>query len=521
MTPEEILVWLSTILTVLDYDFAAPVSNRKKRQGIDSRMPSPPLSPMDIEAEASQQHKRVRTSGMDDHDIDAGSDVLQTSLTQEQHLVTAPNLVTPFTVPMATASAPDASGLERDSSDQASITGGSLTDGGELGSSARKRSRSLALQDDGTVPRSLIEPGGGMPLDLRKFLREIEYCGNGFAVISNTHRQEVESIIMLQGTTEVTRSQSTYRALGHRMWYPTTAKQQHRREALGPTPFVHDVLSVLEWAARCTSQAAEEPMWNAMVHVPILQLALYGGRGIPERQIDGAAVTVELTQCTTARLIQDYLPAMENPGKQVDFCFHLNVDPMAQRAIDDLRASLPAASINHFDMKGLLNRPIAASCESEKLDSDGGATEAKLQIGTWHAAQWKLLKHLIARQSGQHAHQATLPAFLPAIIIAGHDWSFAATTQRHDETVGGPPLNAKQLVKTLLTLHALWQVLWAEYPFGHTRDAAGVYKIVCGLQMLSAWARDEYWPWYRRCVLGLNDDQVDMQSEGLGSESEH
>lgn len=180
-------------------------------------------------------------------------------------------------------------------------------------------------------------------------------------------------------------------------------------------------------------------MWNAMVHVPILQLALYGGRGIPERDDESAAVTVELTQCTTARLIREYLPAQETPGKQVDFCFHLNVDSTVQQTIDLVRSSLPLASINHFDMEGFVNRPIAVSCESKELDSHGGATETKLHIGMCHAAQWKLLKDLIARQSKQHAQRPVLPAFLPAVIIAGHDWSFAATTQKQDKTVGEPP----------------------------------------------------------------------------------
>lgn len=41
---------------------------------------------------------------------------------------------------------------------------------------------------------------------------------------------------------------------------------------------------------------------------------------------------------------------------------------------------------------------------------------------------------------------------------------------------------------------------------GHTRDAIGIYKVVYGLQKLKAWALENYWPWYRRCILGLSDD---------------
>ncbi|KUI73339.1 hypothetical protein VM1G_08905 [Cytospora mali] len=449
-------------------------------------MPSPPLSPMDFEAEAEKQHKRVRTSNMDDdHDIDAGSEVLQTQITQEQHLVTAPNMISPFTVLMAPSSSPDASGLERDSTDQESIIGGE-----DLGSLALKRSRSLALLDDS---RALIELREGMPPELRRFLMNIEYCGNGFAIISRDRRHEIRNMITRQNTTGGTLAQSTYRALAHSMYYPLNIKQQQQREDMGPTPYVQDVLPILEWAARCYSMAAREEMWNAMVHVPLLQLALQGGHRVPERQDD---VTVELTQCKSARLIKEYLPATEISCKQVGLCFHLNVDSMAQQAIDALRATLPLASINHIDMESLISHPIAVSCESEELGSDGGVTEAKLQTGTWHAAHWKLLKDLIARQPDKHAEKPTLPPFLPAIIVAGHDWSFAATTLKPDDT----------------------QVLWAEYPFGHTRDAAGVYKVVCGLQIFKRWAKNDYWPWYRRCVLGLNGE---MLSEGMGFEDDH
>lgn len=297
------------------------------------------------------------------------------------------------------------------------------------------------------MTRSMIGPLTDMPEELQALMREIEDCGHGLGVISNKRRLEIEDTVKLQDSAKMSRSRSTYRVLNHAMWYPADDGQQQRREAWGPTPYVQDVLPVLDWAARCTSQAAEEAMWNTMVHGPLLQLAVYGGRGIPERQDDNDAVAVELAQCTTARLIKEYLPTQETSGKQVDFCLYLDVDSTAQQRIDLIRASLPLASINHFDLDGLINRPVALSCDSKKLDSHGGASEAKLQIGVWHAAQWKLLKHLVARQESQdlliasdldavgNAHRPALPAFLPAVIIAGHEWSFVATTHKQDKTV--------------------------------------------------------------------------------------
>lgn len=67
------------------------------------------------------------------------------------------------------------------------------------------------------MTRSMIESGTDIPLELRKLLQEIEDCGNSFGVVSNQRRQEIEDLIKLQGTTEVTRPRSTYRVLNHAM----------------------------------------------------------------------------------------------------------------------------------------------------------------------------------------------------------------------------------------------------------------------------------------------------------------
>ncbi|KAF3768496.1 hypothetical protein M406DRAFT_286427 [Cryphonectria parasitica EP155] len=230
--------------------------------------------------------------------------------------------------------------------------------------------------------------------------------------------------------------------------YTSDGAEQKKRDSLGPTPSVDQVLCVLDWAQQCALRAAEEAMWNSAVHFPLLKMAVHGGGRVPA---GGDTTTVGLTQCTTARIIQEYLP------------------------IYAIRQSSLWQSINHTFFEGLLDRPIVLSCESKRLDSEG-TIQATLQIGLWHAAQWKHLKTLAVQQQSS----SQLPTFLPAVIISGHDWLFAATTQVQNKTI-----------------------LWKEYPFGHTRDAWGVYRIICGLQRLKAWALNDYWPWYRGHILGL------------------
>lgn len=262
---------------------------------------------------------------------------------------------------------------------------------------------------------------------------------NGFAAISKKRRQEIEAAIGSQGTG------SAFDPL-HPVHFPADDAQQQGRESLGPTPSVDDVLSVLEWAARCTMYKAEEAMWNSSVHFPLLQMAIYGGGRIWQHHTPTTPTTVELIQCTTARIIPGCLPTGESYGKQIDFCLRLHVDKAAQRSIDLIRASLDELCINHADIDALVDRPIAISIESKKLDTDGGAIQAKLQVGMWHAAQWKLLKALESRQRGsidEQNYTASLPAFLPAVIVSGHDWAFVATTQEEDKTVSFTPFSIR------------------------------------------------------------------------------
>lgn len=185
---------------------------------------------------------------------------------------------------------------------------------------------------------------------------------------------------------------------------------------------------------------------------------------------------------TTAKIINQYLPSA-SPTKMVDFSLFLAPDTApisaantaALQAIQSLRRVLPCNVINHTDFPPLRNRPIALSIETKRRGG-GEQQEADLQIGIWHAAQWKFLSRLVSDAGGD---LDTLP-FLPAIIVRGHEWSFAATTREGQKTV-----------------------LWLERNFGSTTSALGVYSIVWGLQRLAAWAEDVYWPWFKQNALGI------------------
>lgn len=222
---------------------------------------------------------------------------------------------------------------------------------------------------------------------------------------------------------------------------------------------------------------------------------------------------------TSTPLIPSYIPRL-TASKRVDFVIVLNPEEPALRKIEDLRAAQPELSINHCSHESLYRRPVAVTIETKK----GGASdrEAQLQVGTWLAAQFNLLRDLVdggGRVSGSAAcddagedsslredegdvflgDRDTVPPpttttnrsgvagsklqslpFLPAIIVHGHDWIFCAATQEGQRTV-----------------------LWTDLPFGSTRDTLGIYKIVAGLQHIARYVEGTFWPWYQDAVLGM------------------
>jgi hypothetical protein len=148
--------------------------------------------------------------------------------------------------------------------------------------------------------------------------------------------------------------------------------------------------------------------------------------------------------------------------KKVDFCIILDpeasqdpTDVAMARRINDLRRTLPLTSINHTDLVSTISRPIVVSIETKR----GGDSleQAQLQTVTWQMAQWKLLATLTggygSSEDGDRAGRAGDPLdglpFLPAVIIQGHDWSFAATSRDGTRKVGAV---SQLVVAALLTV---------------------------------------------------------------------
>ncbi|KAF4460090.1 methyltransferase type 11 [Fusarium albosuccineum] len=241
------------------------------------------------------------------------------------------------------------------------------------------------------------------------------------------------------------------------------------RDKHGPSPSPEDVLNLTNEARDCHDRKQNEAGWNMMVHYPLLFQAIYGSQ--KQDQLLG------ITPCTTAKIMQEYLPSATQ-AKMVDFCIYL--DPKSDAiGVEKARSILPCGYINHTDFYTLRDRPIALSIET-KAPTSTSVASAELQIGTWQSAQWRFLEDLVSRSGGSLDELL----FLPAIIVQGHQWSFAATTREGQRTV-----------------------LWLPFEFGSTENVIGVYKTVLGLQKLCRWAERVFWPWYKKNALGIIEDR--------------
>lgn len=315
----------------------------------------------------------------------------------------------------------------------------------------------MELSSDRVKTKVLDSTNPNLPPALSDLLVELQECNDGFGVISNAMEANIK---------EKAKNISGLRNFRDIMFAPFTDRDQ-----LGPTPSFDDVARLVNRARHCQDLKKSESGWNMAVHYPLLDNALprecdWGG----QRQLIG------FEDCTTAKIIREYLPACAT-GKMVDFCLCImsEVEATAWNSIERASRDLPSQVINHTDEYGLRNRPIAVSIETKRQGEERLA-DAELQLGTWHAAQWKLLERLVTQNGGTLDE---LP-FLPAVVVHGHIWSFAATTRE-----------------------GLTTVLWLEQEFGSTSSLHGVYKTVWGLQRLAKWASDVYWPWFKKNALGL------------------
>ncbi|KAH8657818.1 hypothetical protein BX600DRAFT_514369 [Xylariales sp. PMI_506] len=350
-------------------------------------------------------------------------------------------------------------------------------------SSPSKRLAALQLQGDGVDRRAFDLGDPRLPQPLADMLEAIMGFTDEGGVIDAHAKTEIEQYAAADDKRRAFRQ----------CIKPLFIDATERRRKLGETPSPTFVQEILDEARECEDNLYPEASWNSMVHWPVLRHAIIGSGPRSQR----ADRLVSVVPCTTASILPSYR-VRSVPPKMVDYAIVVQPEydsgqsapsdemvPVAD-VVTNLRTRLPGQSINHTDFIPLRNRPIALSIETKRTND--ALDEAKLQISVWLAAQRRALEELsrtsnrAATSEGDEHSRVDVPvAFLPAIIIQGHDWNFAAAS-----------MEGKRMV------------LWSKYRFGDTSSPLGIYKIICVLQYLRWWAETAYWPWFKGECLGLS-----------------
>ncbi|KAK7729660.1 hypothetical protein SLS53_009231 [Cytospora paraplurivora] len=444
----------------------APSTAQNQQPSTLWRTPSRRKRPrvQDSSLDQSQSSDHTPHNYDDDDSQDHHQDVLQVDIN------TTPRAPVSFHPPSARPARPRPSSTWSASASASTSTSTTGEGNSKSTGSPRKKLRNLGIRDDGIEARAFRPGDPDLPRELVDIWARMVQASKGVGVISPTQKDKIE---------EMAHSSLGGIMLPQQMQY-MYALSCDERDQLGPTPSIDDAMDLVNWAIECQDRNAEEAAWNSSIHSRLLSLALYkDGRfrsdclvGFSQWQVEhpptsyppsGFAMFTLLTFprlllvlfSTSATIIPQYTTA-NVATKKVDFCLHLNPrnDPVAGDAaaqqVSILRRTLPCNSISHTDLDELSLRPITASIETKRLDG-ARPGESHLQIGTWHAAQWRLLEDLTRQgrrdfsvqagsggshelEQGQESH-GRLPLFLPAVVINGHDWSFAATTRKGRKTV--------------------------------------------------------------------------------------
>ncbi|CVL11713.1 uncharacterized protein FPRN_14911 [Fusarium proliferatum] len=256
----------------------------------------------------------------------------------------------------------------------------SSASGRSSASSPRKQLVAMALSSHGLETRAMSDPSG-LPPSLASMRTKLLQFSRGRGILGENGLDSIQD-------------ETAARALHPDMVAIYEDKKfccSRRREELGITPSLDDVVYILESAGDCLRKGRSEVAWNHEVHFPLLCLALRNrSKGAFQRLIN-------VTSCSSASVIPDYRIRFA-PDQKIDFCVYLDPhhDPNEKNissTVDTVRARLPALSINPTDDLSLLGKPIAIPIETKRPGE--GLDTANLQVATFLTAHLTLLQRLV------------------------------------------------------------------------------------------------------------------------------
>ncbi|KAF5023709.1 hypothetical protein F66182_4230 [Fusarium sp. NRRL 66182] len=217
-------------------------------------------------------------------------------------------------------------------------------------------------------------------------------------------------------------------------------------------------------AKRCHVEEASEAAWNVDVHGPLLELALEPFPSLSRHVL------------TQARISRPFVPKMKatshydfTRSKMIDWGIRLHPSPSTAAHIREILLPLPENqhSVNQSTYGPVRFDPIGVSIETKT--ANGGAEDARLQLGVWVAAWHQRMRAFMRSDRGI--------VTLPLILVLEHKWQllFACDRGSHIDIVESVDI-------------------------GDTRGLMGMYTVLSVLRTLASWMQSEYAIWIENLV---------------------
>ncbi|KPM40568.1 hypothetical protein AK830_g5986 [Neonectria ditissima] len=384
-----------------------------------------------------------------------------------------------------------------------------------------KRMADLQLSAKPIMHLSLSSMPAGLPPTVRSLYKNLRRIATGVGVIPDYVKKAAKSSVTKQDN----------RPLRHNFYTPTLTSggRMNTGSSRKPTTVatcrreLELVTDVCSTARLWMSENVNEASWNALVHCPLLKLALYPMKDMYDddknndddenddsdddsdddnddnmdhdaQDANGFSVYSPVTfwDITTARPHPDCVPRNirgdSQEAKMVDFCITVSDAHIQDAALRTFNAesspdatvpgTKPIGSINHTEYSPLTRRPISVSIESKS--PNGSPDKALAQLAIWAASHFERLRGLrdAKRRRQGLPSEGCIPMALPLLLAIGSSWRlyFAVDTDRDIVIVDTIKL-------------------------GDTDQLVGCYQVVAALRELAHWTETTFRSWLLENVL--------------------
>ncbi|KAJ3510170.1 hypothetical protein NM208_g15569 [Fusarium decemcellulare] len=246
----------------------------------------------------------------------------------------------------------------------------------------------------------------------------------------------------------------------HHNFYDAAQTRGQRRPAR-PAACCMELATIVETcsvARLWTSQNVNEALWNALVHCPLLKLALYPPVEEPSTSDANLVSTRPRTDCVPRNVYGDMLES-----KLVDSWLAISDNEMLDAALRTVQAASPRGS-------GYISVSIETKMQS------GSSETALTQLSAWaacHLERLRALRRFKAEMQGQVLeHEGRISIALPLLAAVGTTWKlfFAADLE-----------NEIAIVHTIT--------------LGDIEQLVGCYQVGAALRELAHWPETTFRAW--------------------------